>query len=271
MVALSSLIAFGQQVTQSPNPQTAVFPLTTKSPEARRLIDEVWRLYLDHVEQEKAIVILHRVIKLDPDFAMGHELLAQISLDSAEQVKEQQKAFATRKHATQDEQTLIEWYQDATDARLIPAITKMNDVLSKYPHDKWVVWTTTWWLSGQTQNERAIAIYENSGIPDSVGLMNNVAYNYASARQFDKSFATMDKYIAMMPNDPNPPDSYAEILRMAGRFNQSVEHYRTALAIDPEFYSSQFGLADTYSLMGDQVLFLHFPRSRQGSCWRRLP
>jgi tetratricopeptide (TPR) repeat protein len=63
----------------------------------------------------------------------------------------------------------------------------------------------------------------------------------------------MDKYVAAMPNDSNPQDSYAEILRLAGRFNQSIEHYRTALVINPEFYSSQFGIADTYSLMGDQV------------------
>ncbi len=72
-------------------------------------------------------------------------------------------------------------------------------------------------------------------------------------RQFDKAFAMMDKYVALMPNDSNPQDSYAEILRLAGRFNQSIEHYRASLVINPEFYSSQFGIADTYSLMGDQV------------------
>ena len=63
----------------------------------------------------------------------------------------------------------------------------------------------------------------------------------------------MDKYIAALPNDANPQDSYAEILRMAGHFDQAIEHYRAALVINPQFYSSQFGIADTYSLMGDQV------------------
>jgi tetratricopeptide (TPR) repeat protein len=88
---------------------------------------------------------------------------------------------------------------------------------------------------------------------DSPGLINNMGYNYAALRQFDKAFAMMDKYVALLPNDSNPQDSYAEILRMAGRFNQSIEHYRASLVINPEFYSSQFGIADTYSLMGDQV------------------
>jgi tetratricopeptide (TPR) repeat protein len=243
--------ATAQQVVTVP--QNAGFPMTTKSPEARRLVDNALKLYLDQVEQAKAIVVLHQAIKADPDFPMAHELLAQISLDSAEQVNEQEKAFATRAHATQSEQTLIEWYQDASDDKLIPAITKMNDLLSQYPHDKLVVWMTTWWLMTQTQYERSIAITEKSGITDSAGLMNNMGYNYASIRQFDKAFAQMDKYITAMPGDPNPPDSYAEILRMAGHFDKAIEYYRAALAINPQFYSSQFGLADTYSLMGDQV------------------
>jgi len=242
-----------QVASQQANPLTAVLPLTTKSPEARRLVQEALDLYLDRVEQEQAIDILRKAVQVDPDFAMGHEYLAQISLDSAEQVSEQEKAFAARSHASASEQMVIEWYQDAADHKLISAITKMNDVLNQYPHDKWVVWMTTWWLQNQAQYERVIAVYEKSGITDSPGLINNIGYNYAYLRQFDKAFAMMDKYVALLPNDSNPQDSYAEILRLAGRFNQSIEHYRASLVINPEFYSSQFGIADTYSLMGDQA------------------
>src|SRR3989442_4149867 len=231
----------------------AVLPLTTKSPEARRLAEEAMMLDLDQVEQAKAIEMLRKTVKIDPDFAMAHEFLTQISLDPAEQVSEQQKAFATRGHASAGERLAIEWYQDAMDHKLISAIVKMNDLLSRYPHDKWVVWMTTWWLTTQTQYERSIEVYERSGIFDSPGLMNNMGYSYAYLRQFDKAFAQMDKYVAALPQDANPQDSYAEILRMAGRFQDSIEHYRAALAINPEFYSSQFGIADTYSLMGSQV------------------
>jgi tetratricopeptide (TPR) repeat protein len=253
-VSLFSAATIAEE-TASPatNAPVAVFPLTTKSPEARRLVEEALDLYLDKVEQEQANEILRKAVQVDPDFAMGHEFLAQISLDSAEQVSEQGKAFATKNHATNSEQLVIEWYQDAGDHKLISAITKMNDVVNQYPHDKWVVWMTTWWLFNQSQFERASAIYEHSGITDSPGLINNMGYNYAAMRQFDKAFAMMDKYVALLPNDSNPQDSYAEILRMAGRFNQSIEHYRASLVINPEFYSSQFGIADTYSLMGDQV------------------
>jgi len=237
---------------QKSDPQTAVLPLTTKSAKVRHLLDEAWKLDLDQVEQTKAVDVLRRVVAIDPEFAMGHELLSQTSLDPAEQVREQNKAFATRSHASHPEQLVIEWLQNAADHKLIPAITDMNDVLSQYPHDKWVVFLANWWLTEQTQYERAAAVYENSGITDSPGLMNNTAYTYAYMRQFDKAFALMDKYIAALPDDANPQDSYAEILRMAGHFNEAIERYKAALAINPEFYSSQFGIADTYSLMGDE-------------------
>jgi len=237
---------------QKSDPQTAVLPLTTRSVKVRHLLNEAWKLDLDQVEAAKAVEVLRRVVVIDPEFAMGHELLSQISLDPAEQVTEQNKAFATRKHASHPEQLVIEWLQNAAEHKLIPAITDMNDVLSQYPHDKWVVFLANWWLTTETQYERAAAVYENSGITDSPGLMNNTAYTYAYMRQFDKAFALMDKYIAALPDDANPQDSYAEILRMAGHFDQAIERYKAALAINPEFYSSQFGIADTYLLMGDE-------------------
>ena len=246
------LVATANAVTKD-NPQKGVLPLTTKSKEVRHMLDEVWRLNLDEVQTAAADEVLRKALKIDPDFAFGHVLLSQCSLDPAEQVREQQKAFAMRAHASPGERLVIEWFQNAADHKLIPAITDMNEVLRRYPHDRWVVFLANWWLTQQTEYERAVAVFERSGITDSPGLMNNTAYTYAYMRQFDRAFALMEKYVAAMPNDPNPQDSYAEILRMAGHFDQAIRHYQAALAIDPQFYSSQFGIADTYSLMSDQV------------------
>src|SRR5579863_2779357 len=209
-------LAVASSSAQQTGSQAAVLPLTTKSAKVLRLMDEAWKLDLDQVEQAKAIVVLQKVVKIDPQFAMGHELLAQTSLDPAEQIREQNKAYATRRHASPGERLAIEWFQNAADHKLIPAITDMNDLLSQYPHDKWVVFLANFWLTTQTQYERAAAVYENSEIKDSPGLMNNTAYTYAYMRKFDKALALMDQYIAALPEDANPQDSYAEILRMAG-------------------------------------------------------
>jgi tetratricopeptide (TPR) repeat protein len=39
---------------------------------------------------------------------------------------------------------------------------------------------------------------------------------------------------------------------MAGEFDSALQHYNAALKIDPDFVSSQLGLADTYAVMGNQ-------------------
>jgi tetratricopeptide (TPR) repeat protein len=252
LLAVICLLASAASASGREISATGALPITTKSRVARHLLDDAWRLNLDEVQQSQAIQVLRKAVKIDPNFAFGHLLLSQCSLDPGEQVREQQKAFATRTHASNGERLVIEWFQNAADHKLIPAITDMNEVLSRYPHDRWVVFLANWWLTQQTQYERAVAVFERSGITDSPGLMNNTAYTYAYMRQFDRAFALMEKYVAALPKDPNPQDSFAEILRMAGHFDEAIQHYQAALAIDPQFYSSQFGIADTYSLMGNQ-------------------
>ena len=229
------------------------FPLTTKSPEARRLADEAVNLFFERLATPAAISKLHQAIAADAQFAMAHQLLAIISMDTAEQIAEQQKAFATRQFASSAERAVIQWHQDSVDRNSIDAITGMNEILREYPQDKLVVYMCVWWLFSQSQLDRALAVLEQSGIGDSPGMLNAKAYTYASLRQYDKAVGTIAKYAASLPGEPNSQDSYGEMLRYAGRFDESIQHYQAALKIDPSFYPSQFGIADSYSLKGDQV------------------
>ena len=58
--------------------------------------------------------------------------------------------------------------------------------------------------------------------------------------------------MALEPDQPNPHDSYGEILRMAGKFDAALEQYRMSIRIDPNF-GSELGVADTYALMGKEL------------------
>lgn len=58
------------------------------------------------------------------------------------------------------------------------------------------------------------------------------------------------QYIALVPNDPNPYDSYAELLMKLGRFDESISQYRKALAIDAHFSGSFVGIAADEMLAG---------------------
>jgi tetratricopeptide (TPR) repeat protein len=61
----------------------------------------------------------------------------------------------------------------------------------------------------------------------------------------------MDRYVALVPDEPNPHDSYGEILRMDGKFDAALEQYRISVRMDPTF-GSELGIADTLALMGKE-------------------
>src|SRR5205807_10111942 len=81
---------------------------------------------------------------------------------------------------------------------------------------------------------------------------NEAAYGYARRGDFHNALADIKRYTELVPNEPNPQDTFAEISRMAGRFEDALTHYRMSLKIDPTFNEPQLGLGDTYALMGDQ-------------------
>ncbi len=58
------------------------------------------------------------------------------------------------------------------------------------------------------------------------------------------------KYIELIPNDPNPYDSYAELLLKMGRFEDSIAQYRKALTMDSYFVPSHFGIAADLMYLG---------------------
>ena len=140
---------------------------------------------------------------------------------------------------------------DAQENNYLPAISAMNDLLEKYPLDQRLAYLAGDWLMGQTRYEQAVTVLERAVAlyPDYAAALNDLAYGYADLGNFDKAFATMDRYVALEPDQPNPHDSYGEILRMAGKFDAALEQYRMSIRIDPNF-GSEVGVADTYAVMG---------------------
>jgi tetratricopeptide (TPR) repeat protein len=149
---------------------------------------------------------------------------------------------------------MVSWISKVQEGDFLGGITAMNDMLEMYPRDKHLLYLAGNWLMLEDGNEQAQRIMEKALSIDKnfPAALNDLAYLYARNRQFDKAFTAMDRYVALLPKEPNPQDSYGELKRMAGDFQSSLVHYRAALKIDPDFDTSQVGLGDTYALMGNQ-------------------
>ena len=228
-------------------------PITTSSAKARNWyqkgMTDYENLYLERCNDD-----WRAAVKEDPNLAAAWAWIAFNSSNPQEIAQAHAKAKALAPTLVNGEQLMVNWIVKVQEGDFIGGITAMNDMLEMYPHDKHLLYLAGNWLMGENGDDQALHFMEKALAIDKnyPSALNDLAYLEARNRQFDKAFVAMDRYVALLPNEPNPQDSYGELKRMAGDFDSSLQHYRAALKIDPDFVTSQVGLGDTYALMGNQ-------------------
>jgi tetratricopeptide (TPR) repeat protein len=228
-------------------------PVTTSSPKARALYQkgmaDYENLYLERCNND-----WRAAVKEDPNLALAWAWIAFNSGNPKEIAVARAKAKKLAPTLTPGEQLMVAWVSKVQDGDFIGGISAMNDMLEMYPRDKHLLYLAGNWLMGENGDDQARHMMEKALAIDKnfPAALNDLAYVDARQREFAKAFAAMDRYVVLLPKEPNPQDSYGELLRMSGNFEGALKHYRAALSIDPDFVSSQLGLADTYALMGNQ-------------------
>jgi tetratricopeptide (TPR) repeat protein len=253
---LSCLFAFADSKTSSKRPAEvkpgALLPVTTSSNLARTDFEAAMQNF-EQYRLDQSLQFLRAATKSDPKFAQAFIMIAKISKDPAEQAEARQQARQLAAGASPGEQLLIRWLAGVQEDNYLPAIAAMNDLLAKYPHDARLAFLAGDWLTLQERYHQAAVVLEHARSirPDYPAVLNDLGYTYAFDGNFEKAFAAMDRYIALVPDEPNPHDSYGEILRMDGKFDAALEQYRTSVRMDPNF-GSEVGIADTLALMGKE-------------------
>jgi tetratricopeptide (TPR) repeat protein len=80
-----------------------------------------------------------------------------------------------------------------------------------------------------------------------------LGYAYAAVGNMAGAETLMRRYVAAMPADPNPEDSYGDILFKNGRYDEAKAHFEAALKKDPAFGPSQHELGDVFAMQGNQA------------------
>ena len=225
-------------------------PVTTSSTRARTDFEAAMQDF-EQYRLNETLQFLRAATKSDPNFAQAFIMIAKISKDPAEQIEARERAKQLAPAASPGERLLIRWLAGVQEDNYLPAIAAMNDLLAKYPQDARLAFLAGDWLALQERYAQAAVVLEHAlqVVPDYPAALNDLGYTYASYGDFEKAFAAMDRYIALVPNEPNPHDSYGEILRMDGKFEAALEQYRISVRMDPNF-GSEVGIADTLALMG---------------------
>ena len=250
VLALFAVPLFARSVKSG---KSASLPITTSSAKARELyvkgMEDYENLYLERCNDD-----WRAAVKEDPNLAVAWAWIAFNSGNPQEVSAARAKAKDLASKTTPGEQLMVAWIVKVEEGDFLGGITAMNDMLAMYPRDKHLYYLAGNWLMGENGNDHARHMMEHALTIDKnyPAALNDLAYVEARNREFDKAFDAMDRYVALLPKEPNPQDSYGELKRMAGDFESSLTHYRAALKIDPDFVTSQLGLGDTYALMGNQ-------------------
>jgi len=257
LLLFSSLAGLGgaksNPAPSGPKNASGKLPVTTSSVLARKNFEKAMREFEEYRIPE-TLQDLRAATNADPNFAQAFILISRMSTHPAEQAATRKRAQQLASKVSPGERLLIAWLAGAQEDNYIPAIAAMNDLLAKYPRDQRLAYLAGDWLNGQHRYDQALAVLGRALAlyPGYAAALNDQAYAYAYTGNFDKAFAAMDRYVALQPDQPNPHDSYGEILRMAGKFDAALEQYRMSIRIDPNF-GSELGVADTYALMGKEL------------------
>jgi len=241
---------------QGPSASTQLqkLPVTTASQAAARYFESGMVHYENH-RWNLALNDWNEAVKLDPNFAQAYVWICFTTADPAEEARDRGRAKALSKDVTPGEQLLIRWMAGVHENRYVEGIMAMNDMLAMFPHDKRLNFLVGYWLF-RSQDEyefsRKLTLRAINDDPNYATCYNQLGYIYSRTGDFDKALEYTAKYIEFLPNEPNPHDSYGEMLRFAGRYQEALAQYRIALKIDPTFYISQKELGETYSLMGEE-------------------
>jgi tetratricopeptide (TPR) repeat protein len=254
--AVSAPAAASERAADLPGGAAKTIALSTHSATAQRAYEMGMVQREDRLFVDEGLAFFRQAVKADPQFALGHAALAYFTSDPKEEQRESALAEKFIANASPDERLLIRWMNGTKNGELVPAISAMNDLLAKYPRDERLANMAAEWLcanQGAFDHGEEILVRLLKDDPRYFPAMNNLAYCYALSGQTQLAPPLMDRYVAAMPNEPNPQDSYGEIMRMQSNYPAALDHYQKALQINPKFNPSQVGIASTYALMGDET------------------
>lgn len=226
-------------------------PVTTSSEEARKEF-LVGRDLSEKLRITDSIAHFDKALSLDPNFALAELLRATVSPTGKEFFEHLKKAVALADKASDGERMLIQ----AAEAGANGDPAKQKEILEKlvaaYPNDERAHFNLGGFYFGQQDFTQAISHYKRATelAPHYSTAFNILGYAYRQNEAYSDAENSFKKYIELIPNDPNPYDSYAELLLKMGRFDEAITQYNKALAIDSNFINSHFGIAAALTYQG---------------------
>jgi len=219
-------------------------PITTKSEDARNEFLQ-GRALSDKLLGQDSLQHFDKAIALDPEFPAAELARANTSPTAKEFFDHLNKAVSLADKGSEGEKTLILATQAGANGDTLKQEDYLKKLVAAYPNDERAQFALANYYFGQQDYLQAVEHYKKATelASNFSPAYNVLGYSYKQQGDYANAEQAFKKYIELIPNDPNPYDSYAELLLKMGRFDDSITQYRKALSVDSHFAASHFGMA----------------------------
>lgn len=252
VLATVGLTACGGVSTSETESADAKIPVTTPSDEARSAYLQ-GRQLLDDLRFTDAHQFFVESVEADPGFALGHLGVANTSSTATEFFDALRRAVDASANASDGEKMQIGALEAGVNGDPATQRAQLEALVAAFPNDERAHNAFAIFLFGQQEYEPAIVEYRtaidiNS---DFAPPYNQLGYALRTIGDYAGAEQAFEKYTELIPDQPNPYDSYAELLMKMGRFDESIAKYEQALEIDPNFIASYVGISNNQIFLGE--------------------
>lgn len=234
--------------------QREQIPITTSSNEARTLIQTAVGL-MDALRFNDARDQLMKAVSIDPDCAYGYLCLSVCATNPADSRMQINKALKLVTHVSDGERMLIQAVEAQMNGNVATSEAILHKLVNQYPGDVRahvtygsVLYAMNRYTDAIKQFEKAIDI-DRTFAP----AYNMLGYAQIRNNNLGEAETAFKHYTTLIPNEPNPHDSYAELLLKEGKYDEAIDRYARAISLDPQFYSSHIGMSTAYLFKGMPV------------------
>lgn len=226
-------------------------PITTSSERARQAF-LTGRALSEDLKVTEARPYFSRAVALDPSFAQAWLALATTAGTAQDLFTPLRKAVERADRVTAGERHMILGFEAGVNRDLAGQFNHYQALVRRYPKDERArVLLGTYFMARQDYDAAIGQFRRATKInPDFAPAFNQLGYAYRLAENFHQAEIAFKRYIELLPEQPNPYDSYAELLMKVGRFEESIQNYQIAMQKDPEFLISLRGIGYDQTLLG---------------------
>ena len=234
------------------NDEEGKIPITTTSCEAREYYT-IGRELAENLQRQKASENFEKAIELDSGFALAYFGMAMVQTKAEEIFRYLSIAESLAVKASEGEQLLIKAMHAGINRDPEQQLKYYQTLLEKYKKDERVLYQIGNFYFSQRDFEKAIEYYKKTIQMNEnfAPVYNQLGYAFRFVEKYEAAEKTFKQYIRLIPNNPNPYDSYAELLLKMGEYESSLEQYGKAIKQDSTFVASYIGMATNLVYISD--------------------